>query len=43
LPPEQRLAFRQHLRGRIADDIACRAVDEKIFLLDAESEFRLRF
>src|SRR6516162_5290201 len=42
LPPEQPLAFRQHLRGRIADDIARGAVDEEILLLDAESEFRLR-
>jgi len=41
LPPEQPLAFRQHLRRRIADDIARGAVDEEIFLLDAEGEFRL--
>src|SRR5262249_8499048 len=37
LPGEQGLALLQHFRRRIADDIARRAVDEKVFLLDTES------
>ena len=41
LSGEQRLALLQHLRRRIADDIARGAVDEEIFLLDAEREFGL--
>src|SRR5271169_6686374 len=40
LPCEQYLALLQHFRRGIADDIARRAVDEKIFLLDSKSEFR---
>src|SRR6516225_10391893 len=40
LTGEQRLALLQHLAGRIADDIAGCAVDEKIFLFDAEGELR---
>src|SRR6516164_2967827 len=41
LPGEQGLALLQHFGRRIPDDITRCAVDEKIFLLDAESEFRL--
>src|SRR6516165_4751786 len=41
LPREQCLAFRQHCLRRVADDIARRAIDEEIFLLDAEGEFWL--
>ena len=41
LRAEQRLAFGQHAVGRVADDVARRPVDEKIFLLDAEGEFGL--
>ena len=39
LPRQQRLAFGQHLGRRVAGDIARPAVDEEIFLLDAEGEF----
>ena len=42
LRAEPRLAFGQHAVGRIADDVARRPVDEKILLLDAQSEFRVR-
>src|ERR1700752_432766 len=41
LPGERRLALLQHLGRRIADDVARRAVDEEILLLDAESELGL--
>jgi hypothetical protein len=40
LRPQQRLQFGQHGRGRIADDITRRAIDEEVLLLDAESKFR---
>ena len=41
LAGQQGLAIGQHLGWRIVDDIACRAVDEKVLLLDANGEFRL--
>ena len=40
LARQQRLTIGQHFGWRIVDDIARRAVDEKILLLDAEGEFR---
>src|SRR6516164_4834797 len=40
LTGEQRLALLQHLAGRIADNIAGCAVDEKILLFDPEGELR---
>ena len=40
LGAKQRLEFGQHAIGRVADDIARRPIDEEIFLLDAEREFR---
>ncbi len=43
LRAEQCLAFGQHPGRRIADDVARRPIDEEIFLLDAEGEFRLPF
>jgi len=42
LGAKQGLAFGQHAIGRIADDVARRLVDEEVFLLDPESEFRFR-
>src|ERR1700741_862598 len=41
LPGEQSLALLQHFGRGIADDIARRAINEKIFLLDTKGEFRL--
>jgi hypothetical protein len=39
LAGEPSLAFGQHRRRRIVDDIPRRPVDEKIFFLDAKGEF----
>jgi len=36
LPGEQALAFRQHRRWRIVDEVAAAAIDEQILFLDAD-------
>jgi len=39
---DQGRTFRHHLGGRVDDDIARIAVDQQVFLLDADGEVRFR-